>query len=450
MGPLPSASSTDEAKLQDAEYRVSLRHFEKKASTAYAACLLDSNPLEQWFKFAAITNTIAAFEFECIAEAVRDLQGEDNAKGEYAKLAAPEDPIEYLEAHQFSIIQRWHDIIKEWEREWRQQTVYADEKRWRLELASFHQASIFIRSRIPRLKDYMVEEKFDQRTSREFDPANYGLNNCKLRSIVAMDPSRAWRAVRNMEPKLVAIEQVLEEFVDKARNNIQNIDTLQQETGLRRRQKRRSSRSNDTNSSSIEDVETESNPASDSTIFGIPVSSTLETLKSIFSLPSRYLSSFSFPTFRSNVILAFLLDQTTHWILALICTSISGLLIGLSITQSRPPTCNPQAGSFDDGFWTQMSQVVLQLLSLYCTVVPLMRDRHLPVRPFWFCTALVVSAVTAVLEPVVYGFSWRANALVGYVSEVAALVASAQLAGGVQQAGLGIDLGMRESVDRRR
>ena len=123
-------------------------------------------------------------------------------------------------------------------------------------------------------------------------------------------------------------------------------------------------------------------------------------------------------------------------------------MIGLSIMRSRPAACVPSPESRDDSFWTLLSQLFIQLLSLYCTVVPLVRDRGLTVRRFWFFVALGVSAATAVVAPVLYEFSWQASALASYVSGVTALMASAQLTGGLQQVMLGTNLGRRGTENR--
>ena len=94
----------------------------------------------------------------------------------------------------------------------------------------------------------------------------------------------------------------------------------------------------------------------------------------------------------------------------------------------------------DDSFWALLSQLFLQLLSLYCTTVPLIRNRQLPVRRFWFCLSIVISATMSIISPVVYGVSRKPSALATYISGVASLIASAQLIGGIQQTEIGLDI----------
>jgi asparagine N-glycosylation enzyme membrane subunit Stt3 len=128
------------------------------------------------------------------------------------------------------------------------------------------------------------------------------------------------------------------------------------------------------------------------------------------------------------------ISQSTLWTLTLIFTACSGLMLGLAISQSRPPACVPNSTSLssDDGFWSLLSQLLLQLLSLYSTVIPLLRDGTLPVRRIWFSAAVSVSAIMNILALVLYAFSWKGSELLGYISGVSALVAGVHLAGMIE------------------
>jgi len=119
--------------------------------------------------------------------------------------------------------------------------------------------------------------------------------------------------------------------------------------------------------------------------------------------------------------------------LSLLISVISGILVGVGLMQSRSPQCVPDPGSRDDGFYELISQLLLQLLSLYCTLIPLARDKAIQLRTWWFGLTLTGSAVAAVVAPATYGWSWRASMIASFMSTFAALMASVQLAGGVQK-----------------
>lgn len=116
-------------------------------------------------------------------------------------------------------------------------------------------------------------------------------------------------------------------------------------------------------------------------------------------------------------------------------------MLAFSITRSRPAACIPTFQDHDDGFWALLSQFFLQLSSLFYTVVPLVRDRYLPVRRFWLNACIVLGVVATVVAPMVYGVSWQASTVASYISGVAGLVASAQLATSIQLARTEADLG---------
>ena len=137
------------------------------------------------------------------------------------------------------------------------------------------------------------------------------------------------------------------------------------------------------------------------------------------SLPERKLS---------RSILLFTIDQTTLWALSILFTAISGVFLGMSVTKSRPAE-----SLYDDEFWALLCQLCLQILSVYSTIVPVLRDQKLPLRRFWFYFASAASLLTSVLAPIIYVFNWRGSVLASYISGVAALVTSTQLAGAIQE-----------------
>lgn len=134
-------------------------------------------------------------------------------------------------------------------------------------------------------------------------------------------------------------------------------------------------------------------------------------------------------------------DQSSLWALSILFTAVSGIMIGLSITQSRPAQSQPSPSDWDDGFWALLSQMFLQTLSLYILIVPLLRDKNFPVRRFWFCLSVVTSACMSILSPALYGMSWKVSALTTYVAGVSSLITSTQLTGGIYRGMMEPNLG---------
>lgn len=63
----------------------------------------------------------------------------------------------------------------------------------------------------------------------------------------------------------------------------------------------------------------------------------------------------------------------------------------------------------------------------------------LPQR-FWFWAAISTAVVACSISPMVYLGSWKAGALANYISSVATLVATQQLAEGMREARVMVDL----------
>lgn len=137
-------------------------------------------------------------------------------------------------------------------------------------------------------------------------------------------------------------------------------------------------------------------------------------------------------------VLRFGTDHSTLWAIYPLIFVLSAIMGIVAILQDRPNACTPataKGNRHDDGFWMLLSQLFLQVLALYCTVLPLVRDRSLPVRPFWFCTWLAASALASVLAPLVYGIaaSWKIATGFSWLSGAFALMATGQLVGSIQQ-----------------
>lgn len=106
----------------DSAYQTSYTSFQLKASSAYKAVLASSvqaersapvDPYLAWLKYAAYENPRAAYEFQCLAETIRDLQGRYNSRGNHADPGVPRDVLKYIETYQFYVVHRWMEQLKD-------------------------------------------------------------------------------------------------------------------------------------------------------------------------------------------------------------------------------------------------------------------------------------------------------------------------------------------------
>jgi hypothetical protein len=112
---------------------------------------------------------------------------------------------------------------------------------------------------------------------------------------------------------------------------------------------------------------------------------------------------------------------------------LSAIFVGISVTRSRSPI-NVSPLFDDDNFFSNVSQTVLSLTSLYCMIIPLLRCRELPLRLFWFRVAICVSALAGIASAVVYSFQWQASVILGFISGISQVVATVQLIEGIDEA----------------
>lgn len=129
-----------------------------------------------------------------------------------------------------------------------------------------------------------------------------------------------------------------------------------------------------------------------------------------------------------------MVKQSTLWTLSLTLAAVSGIFIGMAVSKHRAAVCRPTPDTLlsDDGFWALLSQLVLNSLAVYCSVIPLLRDGDLSVRKSYFFGTAGISVALCGLAPVLYGFSWEVSTLFSYVSSVATLITGVQLAGGIE------------------
>ncbi|EFQ29408.1 uncharacterized protein GLRG_04552 [Colletotrichum graminicola M1.001] len=106
---------------------------------------------------------------------------------------------------------------------------------------------------------------------------------------------------------------------------------------------------------------------------------------------------------------------------------LSGATIATTISQGRDP--RPR-GLRDDGFWVLLSQLFLQVLSIYCTVYPVVlnKDLELSIAGFWFWASLAASFATTVTAAVAYPWSWQVATVLSFTSSFAQVIPAGQLA----------------------
>ena len=151
-------------------------------------------PFYNWLHYAAEINGKAAFEFACIARAIRGLQGPYNSKGGDADPGLPQNPLVYLEEYQFYIVERWMKTLQTWVVHLR--GGKSNYKGSSLEWEHFHASLLDIVSILERLDKSLFDDGVADEGS-------------------VVDPTGAWRAIHYMVPKLHGIDGKLRECVEE-------------------------------------------------------------------------------------------------------------------------------------------------------------------------------------------------------------------------------------------
>jgi hypothetical protein len=108
------------------------------------------------------------------------------------------------------------------------------------------------------------------------------------------------------------------------------------------------------------------------------------------------------------------------------------MMIVIAVQQTREPSCDPCLDTLptDDGFWALLSQLFLQVLSIYCTLYPVVAncERKIPIANFWFMVLLAVSFMTAIGAVVAYAWSWKIATVLAFASGFVQVITAGQLA----------------------
>ncbi|KAJ2904676.1 hypothetical protein MKZ38_007417 [Zalerion maritima] len=145
-----------------------------------------------------------------------------------------------------------------------------------------------------------------------------------------------------------------------------------------------------------------------------------------------------------NVISVFR-DQATLWVLSGIVFTTSGVFIGLALrggqTGANAPkgpgsqTSSSHLAPFENvGFTATVANSLFSLIHLYCSTVPVLRDRAtglLEVRHVYFFVAVLTGFVCCIGSAASFLFNWKISLLLGYASATCGAVAAGQLAGAI-------------------
>ena len=395
----------------------------------------------RWLRLATVVNPRAAYIFWTIAEAVDWLQGGHDEDGHDTSIEQRKsDPLTYLENHQFVIRQKWMETLLLWEREFGQSAAAAEHPGYVRLFEGFQKATSTCHEGLKALEMCMSEGA----RVESHGPTQILVNS-----------TPAWNAVRSIASGVSSIEEHLERFVTRLEVDAPSIVGLHapsitelqyedcpssQHSILRRRRRviKSDSEEEGINSDGSSDFEKDrgqmmdgaTTPKGDNT----PQSQPSAKLPAPRIFPDLPVAKSTYASNRATAFQGYVkLRQSELVVLALLFSCISGILVGIGIFQPRPPLCVPSRRSRDDGFWTLLSQVFLQLLSIFTTLMPLVRDKAVSLRRGLFATSLAVSALAAISSPVLYGFSWQASVLVSFASAFASLMGAVQLAGGVRK-----------------
>ncbi|KAF7539388.1 hypothetical protein G7054_g2129 [Neopestalotiopsis clavispora] len=116
---------------------------------------------------------------------------------------------------------------------------------------------------------------------------------------------------------------------------------------------------------------------------------------------------------------------------------LGGVMMALAVNQTRNPVCNPTRDTLvtDDGFWTMLSQLSFLVLTVYCTLYPVIlrsKRREALIDKFWFVILLFTSFATALAAVAAYPITWKAATILSCVSSLAQAVSTAQLANSLE------------------
>lgn len=122
-------------------------------------------------------------------------------------------------------------------------------------------------------------------------------------------------------------------------------------------------------------------------------------------------------------------DERAPMSLSLVFTSMSSVLVGVAFVEYRR-TGGP---STNEGFFTLLSDTLLQLFSLYLLLLPFLRGQEPHIRSVWFRLSIGSCAISSVLSCIVYPFSWLAAAILKFGGTLASTISAFLLVQGIDK-----------------
>ena len=109
--------------------------------------------------------------------------------------------------------------------------------------------------------------------------------------------------------------------------------------------------------------------------------------------------------------------------MSLLFTSMSSILIGIAFATHKG---HVGSGStrIDDGFYTLLSDTLIQLCSIYILLLPILRGQEPRIKRVWFCFSVLCSIFCSIASCIVYAFSWHASALLRFAGSLASMNAA--------------------------
>ncbi|KAF2188824.1 hypothetical protein K469DRAFT_71850 [Zopfia rhizophila CBS 207.26] len=119
--------------------------------------------------------------------------------------------------------------------------------------------------------------------------------------------------------------------------------------------------------------------------------------------------------------------KTTVLAVTSITLVISTALAIRAYLEPRPANCSTTP-SFDDNFYTLLSQAAVGSCSIYLTIVPLIRSRRIREGyRIWYRLCLLLAFTIVVSAAAVYPYSWRVSTLLGAIANLTQIIGTVQL-----------------------
>lgn len=318
----------------------------------------------------------------------------DSMAGRVRLILLEDNPVEWLEYTKRTLPRRWQDCLQDGTQE------------VELNLSVLVPANRLVGVWLGQLRRHLSEEFFED---------TKGVPLMRAVSVTA-----ALRAAEDLCGKMVAIEAAIQATLEQRAKALQAVGGNGNE--IRRRRPRRRSRSGSSTHSqehndSHEGDDSSEQPSTDSNSPANPPSwieflaTVLDRMPVVRAWLTRALSHAQDVSRAQNLLhkpskLASP-SQNTLVTLSMLVSLLCGIFMVLGVMQPRPSSpAVSQASNYDDNFFALLSQLPLQWLSLYATLVPLVRDKAAVLHKRAFGLIIAASALASLLAPCVYGVSW--------------------------------------------